>query len=447
MEEKPEENKNKDHKKEKKEKKDKQKDKEGKKEKQKENKKEGNNKKDNKNKAKGEEDFEYKLPPTIFKVDESGVIDYTPGLDLYGIKKIELNDENIKSSEIKGLDNLLNSLIERNVLCGGRNIEKLKNNKKIFLFYELIFNEHTHLALNEIFILDIIKNLLKENPDLNLIIQVADDEFYSKGKFKFNQVSKFALEKLENVLKYLTTESTKNKIHVFSNASFRLKDNNYESLVSNFKMKVSYERLTKLFNITEEDPITAIDYPCYIAMATNPSLYTQYIPELTNEYTCVIINSIYNMYRYQLGYDASQYCKFNEPILLATKIISPLTGTNGYECNYNSQDDVTLLTGDEEKSLRKKIMKHSVSGSRGSGSMEDHKKLGGDVIKDISCQYLAFVEKDLTKYKDYITKFGKGELSCGEVKDIMFKIVNEMFKLVREAKSLNVDDYLFIKDS
>ena len=79
--------------------------------------------------------------------------------------------------------------------------------------------------------------------------------------------------------------------------------------------------------------------------------------------------------------------------------------------------------------------------------MEDHKKLGGDVIKDISCQYLAFVEKDLTKYNDYITKFGKGELSCGEVKDIMFKIVNEMFKLVREAKSLNVDDYLFIKDS
>ena len=153
------------------------------------------------------------------------------------------------------------------------------------------------------------------------------------------------------------------------------------------------------------------------------------------------------MNRYQLAYDAAQVCKFNEPILLAIKIISPLTGANGYECNYNSQDDTTLLTSDEEKSLRKKIMKHSVSGSRGSGSMEDHKKLGGDVIKDISCQYLAFVEKDLGKYKEYIEKFGKGELSCGEIKDIMFKCVNEMFKIVREAKDVNVNDYYFIKDN
>ena len=443
MEGKPEENHGKENKKEnKKEKKEKQK--EGKKEKNKNE----NHKKDNKNKPKGaEEESGCKIPPTIFKVDESGTIDYTQGLDLYGIKNIESNDENIKSSEIKGLDNILNLLIDKKVLCGGRNIEKLKSNKKIFLFYELIFNDHINLALNEIFILDIIKSLLKENPDLNLIIQIADDELYSKGKFKFNQVSKFAMEKLENVLKYLTSEDTKYKIHVFSNTSFRLKDNNYESLVSNFKMKVSYERLTKLFNITDDDPVSAIDYPCYIAMATNPSLYTQYIPELTNEYTCLIINSIYNMYRYQLGYDAAQECKFNEPILLATKIISPLTGTNGYECNYNSQDDITLLTGDEEKSLRKKIMKHSVSGSRGNGSMEDHKKFGGDVIKDISCQYLSFVEKDLNKYNEYIEKFGKGELSCGEIKDIMFKCVNEMFKVVRDSKNVNVNDYYFIKDN
>ena len=254
------------------------------------------------------------------------------------------------------------------------------------------------------------------------------------------------MEKLENVLKYLTSDSTKYKIHVFSNTTFRLKDNNYESLVSNLKMKISFERVTKLFNITEDDPVSAIDYPVYIAMASNPSIYTKYIPELTNEYTCLIINSIYNMYRYQLCYDAAQICNFNEPILLATKIISPLTGTNGYECNYNSQDDVTLLSSDEEKNLRKKIMKHSLSGARGNGSMEDHKKLGGDVIKDISCQYLAFIEKDLNKFKENIEKFGKGELSCGEIKDIMFKCANDLFKIVREAKNVNVDDFLFIKD-
>ena len=457
MDQKPEDKKDK---KDKKEETENKKEKKGKKEKQEKQTKSNENKKgkqnekkneddknDNKKKNKQEEETGYKIPETIFKVDESGTIDYSKGLDLYNIKNIELNDENIKASEVKGLDSILNALIEKKVLCGGKNIEKLKGNAKLFLLYELIFNDHTSLALNELFLLDIIKSILKENPDINLIIQIADDDLYSKGKFKYNQVSKFGIEKVENVLKYLTDgESTKYKIHIFSNTSFRLKDHNYESLVSNFKMKVSFEKVTKLFNITDDDPVSAIDYPCYIAIAANPSIYTQYIPDLTNDYTCLIINSIYNMYRYQLCFDAAQEYKFNEPILLSTKIIPPLTGTNGYECNYNSQDDTTMLTTDEEKALRKKIMKHSVSGSRGSGSLEDHKKLGGDVIKDISCQYLAFIEKDIGKFNDYIEKFGKGELTCGEIKDIMFKCANELFKVVREAKNVNVNDFLILKD-
>lgn len=443
-----EDKKDKENKKDKKEKKEKKDKKEKQKEGKKENKKDKNEnpKKDNKNKPKEEEQPEVKKP-TPFKVDEHGALDYTKGQELYGIKNIELNDENIKSSELNGLENILKSYIEKKSFCGGRNIEKLKNNKKLFLLYELLFNDHTSLALNEIVIFDILKSLLKENPDLHLIIQIADDDLYSKGSFKFNQVSKFALEKLENVLKYLTNGSQNSNIHVFSNTSFRLKDNNYESLVSNFKMKVSYEKVTKLFNITDEDSVSTLDYPCYIAMATNPNIYTQYIPEIKDDYTCLIINSIFNMYRYQIGYDAAKILNYNEPILLATKIISPLTGANGYECNYNSQDDTTLLTTDEEKSLRKKIMKHSLSGARGNGSMEDHRKFGGDVIKDVSCQYLSFVEKDLNKYNEYIEKFGKGELSCGEIKDIMFKCVNEMFKVVREAKNVNINDFFFIKDS
>jgi tryptophanyl-tRNA synthetase len=328
-------------------------------------------------------------------------------------------------------------------------IDKLRNNKNIFLFYELIFNNHTQLALNEIFVLDIIKYLLEKNPEIHLIIQISDDELYSKGKFKFHEVSKFALEKSENVIKFISTEKNKNQIHIFANSSFRLKDNNYESLVSNFKMKVSYDKVTKLFNITEDDPVSALDYPCYIAMATNPELYTNYIPQIKKDFTCLIINSIYNMNRYQLAFDAAKINNFQEPILLATKIIPPLTGTNGYECNYNSIDNITLLSNDEKKTLENKIKKHAISGSRGSGSLEEHQKLGGDVIKDISCQYLAFIEKNVDKYKETIDKFGKGQISCGETKKLMLECVDGLFKCVREAKidNANLKEFFIVKDT
>ena len=42
---------------------------------------------------------EYKIPPTIFHVDESGLIDYKKGLELYDLKDIKLNDENIKQKK------------------------------------------------------------------------------------------------------------------------------------------------------------------------------------------------------------------------------------------------------------------------------------------------------------------------------------------------------------
>ena len=170
-------------------------------------------------------------------------------MELYDLKPINLNDENLKTCELVGLNDILNSFIQKQILLGGKNIDKLKNNKKIFLFYELIFNNHTQLALNEIFILNIIRNLLEKNNELHLVIQINDDELYSTGKFTFHGVSKFAIEKTENVIKYLTSEKIKNQIHIFSNSSFRLKDNNYESDVSNFKMKVSYEKVTKLFKM------------------------------------------------------------------------------------------------------------------------------------------------------------------------------------------------------
>ena len=376
---------NKENKKEKKEKKEK-KDKKEKKEKVKEPKAKKEKQQQNETNKQKQEimESEYKVPPTIFQIDESGLIDYKKGLELYDLKKIELGDDNLKSSEIIGLNEIMNSFLEKDIL---------------------------------VFILDIIKNLLEKNPDLHLIIQISDDDLYSKGKFKFHEVSKFALEKTENVLKYISTEKNKNQIHIFSNSSFRLKDNNFESIVSNFKMKISYEKVIKLFNITEDDPVSALDYPCYIAMATNPEIYTNYIPQIKKDFTCLIINSIYNMNRYQLAFDAAKICNFNEPILLATKIIPPLTGINGYECNFNFIDNLILLSGDERKTLENKIKKHAISGSRGSGSLEDHQKLGGDVIKDWK------------NIKKLLINSEKDKLLAGKLKNCWWKVLMNCLKL------------------
>ena len=99
--------------------------------------------------------------------------------------------------------------------------------------------------------------------------------------------------------------------------------------------------------------------------------------------------------------------------------------------------------------MEKKIKKHGISGSRGSGSLEDHQKLGGDVIKDIACQYLAFLENDVNKYNDIIDKFSKGQISCGETKKLMLERVDDLFKIGRDNSINNeyIKNYSFIKET
>ena len=381
-----------------------------------------------------------KLQPSIYKFDENSQIDYSIALKNYNLKNIN-PDNNFLKSQSK----LIQILLKRNLIFAERNLEKLNENQNFFILYELLLSENTSLCLSEIIILNIIKNIMQSNQKIHLIIQIADDEFLieSTGKFSFKQIKNFSEEKIKNVLSILyDSENMKNNIHIFSNYSFRTFCKNYESLVSDFKMQIIYKKVVELFNITEDDSVSKLDYPCYIAMASNPNIYKQFISDINENSTCLIINSIFFMNRYMLCYDASKINNFNEPVLIALKIVNNLTGCNGYDCYFENNKELKLLLEDNEKILRKKIMKHSLSGARGNGTLEDHKKFGGNVDVDISCQYLKFLEEDDDKLNEMIEKFVKGELSCGEIKQILFEKLNEMFNKIRNNKEKNVNKEL-----
>ena len=336
-------------------------------------------------------------------------------------------------------------LIDRKIILSQYNLEEIANTKNFFILYELIPTEHTALTLNDIVQLRIIKWIMT-SCNCHCVIQIADEETFAYSKIKFSQIKKIALEKLSNVLSLLLGENPtaeqEGKIHVFFNREFRLQNNKYESLVSQYKMKVTYDTVKNLFKITDDDSVSKIDYPCYIGGASNGDLYTEYVPEITKDSTCLIIDQTNKMYRYMLCFDASEKMKFKSPSVMLYKVIPQLTGTIGEDCFTDVEH--SLVSSDEDKALRKKIMKHSLSGSRGNGSLEDHKKLGGDIDVDISCQYLRFIDLDKKHLEENIEKFGKGELSCGEIKQVMYEQINAIFNEIRKNIKKEVDKY-FIK--
>ena len=79
---------------------------------------------------------------------------------------------------------------------------------------------------------------------------------------------------------------------------------------------------------------------------------------------------------------------------------------------------------DDAKTVKKKINKHAFSG--GQETVEEHRKKGGNVQTDVSCQWLKYFEHDDKKLADIYDKYSKGELLSGEVKGMLIEKLNAM---------------------
>jgi len=78
----------------------------------------------------------------------------------------------------------------------------------------------------------------------------------------------------------------------------------------------------------KEESEQVLEYPCCLAVAANPLVYSKYIPEITSDFKCLFINSIFFMNKYQLCFSASKVLSFQEPAALSLKILPPLKEIN-----------------------------------------------------------------------------------------------------------------------
>ena len=83
-------------------------------------------------------------------------------------------------------------------------------------------------------------------------------------------------------------------------------------------------------------------------------------------------------------------------------------------------------------------MKNCFSG----GTLEDHRKYGGNPEVDIEYQYLRYFEDDDEVLKSIHDSFKKGEISCGEIKEILVKKLAEIYENIQTKKSKSTKEDL-----
>ena len=90
----------------------------------------------------------------------------------------------------------------------------------------------------------------------------------------------------------------------------------------------------------------------------------------------------------------------------------------------------------------KNIMKHTYSGCGGDGSKEDHAKYGGNLMSDVSYQWLCLFLEDDVELEKIAKLYKSGKMMSGEIKGIMANVVCDIVTKHQIARGQITKDIL-----
>lgn len=272
--------------------------------------------------------------------------------------------------------------------------------------------------------------------DCPLVIQISDEEKAAFKKIDFEILHKMGFE---NAKEIISCGFRSEKTFIFSNRDYRLNCPSYETFVSEMKMKVPMKTLRDIFGLGDEATIAMIDWPIY---QTAAAFYQAYPHIFGNRPAyCLVPYAIDQDPYFRLARDIATKMNLIKPASIMCTFIPPLTGNTG-KMSSSVGTDSTLFLTDSEQTLREKIHKHSFSGGGGNGTLEDHRKFGGNPEIDIAYQYLRYFEEDEGNLQETHELFKKGVLTCGELKNKLVEKLAPLFHKIKTSRELVTKEIL-----
>jgi tryptophanyl-tRNA synthetase len=284
---------------------------------------------------------------------------------------------------------------------------------------------------------------LQEILDLPCIIQLSDEEKYACKNMDFNTVYNIGMDNAKYII---ACGFNQKKTFIFSNREYRLNCRAFEIFASEMKVITPSKEVRKIFGFNDETSMAMWEWPFYQFAAG----FSQAYPHIFGGRPAYVLipHAIDQDPYFRLGRDLAAKMNLLKPNNLMCTFIPPLTGTSGKMSSSVSQDS-TLFLSDPEETLRRKIKQHCFSGGGGNGTLEEHNKFGGNPEIDIAYQYLRYFEHDDQKLEDIRLKFKSGEMSCGEIKEIMTEklipvLKNIYYKYLKVTEE-ELQDFLSMK--
>ncbi|CAF1459998.1 unnamed protein product [Rotaria sordida] len=381
---------------------------------------------------------------TPWKVE--GNIDYARLVTEFGT---ELITDELQERFSRVIGKPLHPWIRRGIFFSHRGLEKLldayENGEPMFLYTGRGPSNDMHIGHMIPFLFT---KWLQDVFDCPLVIQMSDEEKYYFKQLDFNSVYELGLENAKEIIAFGFNPQ---KTFIFSNRDYRIQVPEYEIFVSEMKKNISAKQVSKVFGFGEcitdangeehyvyKEDVTVgmMDWPFYQSAAA----FSQAFPHIFNGKPahCLVSYAIDQDNYFRMARDLATKMKLLKPCSIMSIFLDPIKGAG--KMSSTSGQEATIFLSDTPDVIRSKINKHAFSGSRGSGSLEEHRRLGGDVDLDIPCKYLKYFEFDDKRLEEIYAGFSSGEITCAQTKQFLADKLIEIILEHQKNRKLVTDE-------
>ena len=357
-----------------------------------------------------------------------GNIDYDKLIKDFGVEK--LDDPLLK--RIEKHTGKLHHFLRRKIFFAHRDmkfiLDEYEKGNPFFLYTGRAPSGHVHIGH---LVPWMFTKWLQDKFGVELYFQFPDEE---KFLFKQNLEWDKAQEYLhENMLDVAAVGFDPKKTHF-------IVDSVHAGLMDKEAMKVA-KRITfsttkAAFGFGNETNIGGI---FYTAMQAVPAFLPCILKK--KKMPCLIPHAIDQDPHFRVSRDVIPKIGFYKPASIQCRFLPGLGGMQQDGKMSSSAEETTIYAIDDEKTVRKKIMKHAFSG--GKDTVEEHRKHGGNPDIDVSYQWLTFFEEDDGRLRNIYEDYTSGKMLSGELKQILADKLNGMLRKHRESREkAKVEDFM-----
>jgi len=202
--------------------------------------------------------------------------------------------------------------------------------------------------------------------------------------------------------------------------------------------KITFNMVKSSFGFTDK---TNVGAAFYTSMQAVPAFLPSVLKN--KQIPCLIPHGVDQDPHFRITRDILPRIGHLKPASIQCMFLPPLQGTTG---KMSSSDEISAIyTTDDPKTVEKKINKYAFSG--GQSTLEKHRKKGGNPDIDVSFQYLKmFFEEDDKRLAEIEEMYRKGEMSTGDLKNILIKKINKFLKehqKKRKEAEYKINDFLY----